>query len=105
MMIKKTLVFYWYASRTYLNDSTYPFHLACIRKYSNVFDEAIFMISVENDDNELVVSTEKQILNAINGNIPIIKFDVIKNNKLCEVNAFSKYILNNNTNDNVHKCS
>lgn len=101
MIIKKTLVFYWYASNAFLNDLTYPFHLACLGKYSNVFDEAIFMIAVDDYDEDLVFNTEDKILKTIQGNIPIIKFDVIKNNKLCEVNAFNKYILNGNTEDNI----
>jgi len=101
-MIKKTLVFYWYASRMYKNDITYPFHLACIKKYSYAFDNAIFVISVDDiNDKDLVFETENGIICSIGGIIGNIKFDVILNDNLCEVNAFEKYILKNGSSESM----
>lgn len=91
-MTKKRLVFYWYASRKYINDITYKLHLACFRHYFKMFDSGVFVISVDDlRDSELIKETEKVIID--NSNINNIQFDVIQNDSLCEVNAFKKHII------------
>ena len=93
--MNKTLVFYWYSSMKYSNDITYSLHLSCLRKYSSVFNKAVFVIAVDDlNDTKLIKETKKAIVE--NVNINNISFYVIINDRLCETNAFKKHVLDYN---------
>jgi hypothetical protein len=56
-MVNKRLFFYFYAVDGYKDMYYYKMHLACLEHYANVFDEAIFVISVNDVNNESLINS------------------------------------------------
>jgi hypothetical protein len=60
--MKKKLVFYFYITRENVNSEVYRVHYACLEKYIGIFDEVLFVISVDDvNDFELINSFEHRL--------------------------------------------
>ena len=73
-MVNKRLVFNFQAKRGYTDEPFYKAHLACLEHYAGVFDEAVFVISVKDiNDIVLIDSVKHDIVSLFNcRNITII---------------------------------
>lgn len=89
--MKKKLVFYFYANPQNINCEINKTHFACLREYIGIFDECLFVISVDDINNfELIKKVEKKFLDINkNGNIT---FKVHQNNEFRESSAFKKEV-------------
>jgi len=91
-MVDKTLVFHFYVDPLYKNKISYKMHFACLREYSNVFTNAIFILSMDNkNDTSLINNVEKDIINC--GFSCPINFDIAENDEYREVKTFKNYII------------
>lgn len=91
-MLKK-LVFYLYYSNSKDLHEFYDFHFSCLKEYYHIFDEAVFVISVDDvTDYDLIREAEGKILNIFKGKN--VSFDIHKNDRMCEIYAFEKYVVN-----------
>jgi len=90
-MITKRLVYHFYAPKGFETHPVYKIHQYLLRKYSNIFDKALFAIAVEDvNDNEQIKKAKKFL---IESDIKNIDFRVEQNSYLYEVGTFDKYIL------------
>lgn len=88
---EKRLIFYFYLSDNWLESITNRIHLNCLRYYSHIFDEVIFVISLDNTSNyELIRSFELTILEL--GFTPKISFKIVENTYLRETKCFYELI-------------
>ena len=84
--IKKRLVFYFYAFENYKDNYANKLHLNCLKHYANIFDEVIFVISVDDLENkELILDVELEIIKC---GFKDIRFKLHKNNAYREVPTF-----------------
>ena len=89
--IKKRLVFYFYTFENFLDNRAIQIHLKCLKHYSKLFDEALFIISVDDTENEmLILNTERELLDI---GFKDIRFKVHKNNAYCEAQPFFEEIV------------
>lgn len=89
--IKKRLVFYFYTFDGFKENRAIKIHLKCLKHYSHVFDEALFIISVDDTENaQLIYDTEVEILGA---GFKDVRFKVHKNNGYCEAQPFFEEIM------------
>ena len=89
--IKKRLVFYFYTFEDFLNNRAIKIHLKCLKHYAHVFDEALFIISVDEIDNsKLIFETESELLKI---GFKDVHFKVHKNNGYCEAQPFFEEIV------------
>lgn len=89
--IKKRLIFYFYTFNGFLDNRAIQIHLRCLSHYCNVFDEALFIISIDDiEDDKLIFDTETEILKCGFRNI---QFKVHKNNSYCESQPFFEEIV------------
>jgi len=81
--IKLRLVYYFWIPKNGFNEM-HELHFKCLEKYSNLFDESIFFIAVDDIDNKdmlnIVKDTEKRLFNC--GFIKNVTFNVIYNNEM-----------------------
>jgi len=66
-------------------------HLWYLNKYSHIFDKAIFVISLKENDEELIIDTKINILKNLHVND--VEFKVIKDNDLHESGAFKTEVI------------
>ncbi len=84
--IKKRLIFYFYAFEGFTDNRAIKIHLRCLKHYAHVFDEALFVISVDDTENEqLIYIAETELLKL---GFKDIHFKVRKNNGYREAQAF-----------------
>lgn len=89
--IKKRLVFYFYTFDGFKNNRAIQIHLKCLSHYSHVFDEALFIISLDDVENkQLIFNTEAELLKT---GFRDIHFKVHKNNGYCEAQPFWEEIV------------
>lgn len=99
-MLKKKLVFYLYYADSKNSEEFYNFHFSCLKKYCHIFDEAVFVISVDDvSDYHLIREAEDKILDIFKGTS--VSFDIHKNDKMHEVYAFEKYVINTKDKDGL----
>lgn len=90
-MITKNIVFHFYAPEGFENNEAIKIHLACLKRYSHIFDNALFIISVNDiNDTALIGAAEKAIIDCGFRNI---KFKVSENDCYCEAVTFKKEII------------
>ena len=88
--VKKRIVFYFYAFKDFLENDAIKINLKCLKYYSSIFDEALFIISVDDiNDAGLISSAEKEIINCGFENI---RFKVHEDNQCCEAQPFFEEI-------------
>lgn len=84
--IKKRLIFYFYTFDGFKENRAVKIHLSCLKHYSSVFDEALFIIFLDDaEDKELIYETEAEILKI---GLKDVRFKVHKNNWYCEAQPF-----------------
>lgn len=90
-MIKK-LVFNLFLSRETFDCEVNRLHFKCLETYANVFDEMLFVLSLDDiNDLELIRMAENKLLQMhTNGTIT---FSVVKNTELRETEAFKREIV------------
>lgn len=89
--IKKRLIYYFYGFEGYRDNRAIKIHLNCLKYYSHIFDEALFVISLDDVDNkELIHSIQKDIIECGFKNIT---FKVHKNNGYCEAQVYYNEII------------
>ena len=91
--IKRRLIFYFYTFNNFIDNRAIKIHLKCLKHYSNVFDEALFVVSLDDVNNtELIFNTEAELLKL---GFKDIHFKVHKNNGYCEAQPFYEEIVRN----------
>lgn len=84
---EKRLVFYFYIKENWLDSITNRIHLNCLCQFSHIFDEVIFVVSVDDISNyDLIRSFELTILDI--GFTPKISFKIVENTYLREAKIF-----------------
>lgn len=88
---EKRLVFHFYVKEGWKTFITNRIHLECLKYYSYIFNEVIFVISVDDiTDNELIRDIELNILDL--NFTPNISFKIVENNYLRDSQTFYDYI-------------
>ena len=83
----KRLIFYFYIKDNWIENITNRIHLLCLKHYAHIFDEAVFVISVDDINNyELIHSFEMAVLDL--GFTPNISFKIVENTYLREARTF-----------------
>ena len=90
-MIKKTLVFRFFVPSEYKENVAIRMHLECLKRYSHIFDTAIFSICFENDDMSRADEVEKDLMDC--GFVKDVRFVLEENSPLTESLALKKYVL------------
>lgn len=90
---KKRLIFSFYAFDGYNDNMAIKLHLQCLKHYANVFDEALFVILVDDINNKDLVNEIKKKL--IDCGFNDISFKVRKNTGYCEAKTFLDEIVCN----------
>lgn len=91
--IKKRLVFYFYATPEWREERAIKIHLECLKRYAHVFDEALFIISLDYpEDKELIKDVE---IGLISLGFKDIKFKIHKNSPYCEAEVFHDEVVDN----------
>lgn len=91
-MITKRLIYHFYVGKDFENNPIYKEHQYLLKKYSDIFDEALFVISTDNINDKDRLKEVKRFL--LECNFKNIEFRVEENNSYYEVATFEKYILN-----------
>lgn len=89
--IHKRIVFHFYTFEDFKNNRANQLHLKCLKRYSNVFNDAIFVISLDDISNvKLIRETQDAILDCGFLNI---KFIIKKNDSYREAKTFYEEII------------
>ena len=89
--IKKRLIFHFYSFANFRKNYAIQLHLKCLKHYSSVFDEALFIISVDNiNDNDLILETQIAILQCGFKNV---QFKIHENNLYYEAEPFYNEVI------------
>ena len=92
MKTKKRLVYHLYSYEGCFESKIYKIHLACLSYFAKIFDEAIFIITLDNvQDYNLIKYVEKTIIENIF--IKDIKFIVKQNDNYHEASTFYEEIV------------
>ena len=88
---EKRMVFHFYITEGWENSITNKIHLECLKRYSHVFDEVIFVITLDDTSNYgLIRSLEMALLNL--GLTPRITFRIENNTYLRDSKTFYDFI-------------
>lgn len=90
-MVKKTLVFRFFVPKEYKENIAIRMHLECLKRYSHIFDAAIFSICFEDDDMSLACDVERDILDC--GFSGDVRFVLEENSPYTESIALKKYVI------------
>lgn len=83
----RRLIFHFYIEDNWLEKVTNKIHLLCLKHYAHIFDDVIFVISVDDINNyELIHSFEMAVLDL--GFTPNISFKIVENTYLREARTF-----------------
>lgn len=89
---EKRLVFHFYINDGWEDSITNKIHLECLRIYSYVFDEVMFVISLDDTSNiELIRSLELFLLDL--GLTPRISFKIVENSYLRDSKTFYDFVV------------
>lgn len=87
----KRMIFHFYINEDWKNSITNRIHLECLRHYSHIFDEVVFVISIDDTSNcELIRSLELELLDL--GLTPKITFKIVENTYLRDSKTFYDFI-------------
>ena len=92
-MVKKTLVFHFFVPKDYKDNVAIRMHLECLKRYSSVFDSAIFSICFEDNDMSSAEEVEKDLMDC--GYIKDVRFVLIENSRLTESITLKTHVIDN----------
>lgn len=93
MNFNKRLVYHLYLYDGCFNSKVYKLHMACLSHFSYIFNQAIFVLALNDTENiELIKTAEKKIFENIH--IDDIKFVVKENDDFREAKTFYDEIVN-----------
>lgn len=88
---KKRMIFHFFVKENWKDRITNRIHLECLKKYSYIFDEVIFVISLDNTNNyDLIRSLELELLDL--NLTPNISFKIVENTYLRDSRTFYDFI-------------
>lgn len=88
---EKRMVFHFYIKENWKDSVTNRIHLECLKHYSHIFDEVIFVISLDNtSDYDLIRSLEMELLEL--NFTPRISFKIVENTYLRDSRTFYDFI-------------
>lgn len=90
-MVEKTLIFHFYIPKEYKENIAVRMHLECLKRYSHIFDHALFVLSVNDDSRHLVNEVEKDIIDC--GFDKDLHFKVRDNDGYYEARTFKEEIV------------
>jgi len=91
MGIKKRLIFHFYITDNIFSSKISNLHFKCLSKYSGIFDEAIFVLSIDDiNKNELIAYVKKRLIDC--GFFKNVSFHVVQNSYLRESETFYNYV-------------
>lgn len=90
--IRKRIVFHLYVKEGWNTLLSNQIHFLCLRHYGHLFDDAIFIISLDDvNNNELITEVQLKLLTL---NLPLnIEFKITKNNHFREAETFKQEIV------------
>lgn len=84
---KKRMIFHFYIDENWYDSITNRIHLECLKRYAPIFDEVIFVLSLNDKNNfELIRSVELELLSY--NFTPNISFKIVENTYLREAKTF-----------------
>lgn len=88
----KKLVFHFFITRERVESELYRVHYECLSKYSGIFDEVYYTLSLDDtSDHDLIHSFEHRLLDITRcGNVT---FRVVQNDKYCEAETFRSQVV------------
>lgn len=89
----KKLVFYFYLNYENKDSDIYKFHLKCLEHYAHIFDEMLFVLSVDNIHTDLIHEWEEKLIKLHRKGT--ISFEVHLNNEFRETDAFKRHVVDN----------
>lgn len=90
-MVYKNLVFHFYTFEGFRDNEAIKLHLNCLKYYSDIFDNALFVISVDDVNNtELIKETEHAIIDC---GFKDVRFKVVENDVYREAKTFKVEIM------------
>lgn len=90
-MITKNLVFHFYTFSGFEENEAIKLHLACLKRFSGIFDNALFVISVDDlSDIETIKKTEIAVVGCGFKNV---RFKIAENDYYCEGKTFKNEII------------
>lgn len=84
-LIKKRLVYHFFISDNYETNDVYKIHFACLEYFANIFDEAVFIIT-SNNENAPYSDVESKLLKIFKHTR--ITIEIKTNTALCEAETF-----------------
>lgn len=88
---EKRLIFHFYVKEGWKESVTNRIHLECLKRYSHIFNEVIFVISIDDITNyNLLRDVELTILDL--NFTPNISFNIVENNYLRDSQTFYDFI-------------
>lgn len=91
MNAKKKIIFHFYITKNVINSKISNLHFKCLSKYSGVFDEALFILSINDiSRTDLINYVKKRLIDCgFNKNVT---FETVQNTPLRESATFYEYI-------------
>jgi hypothetical protein len=90
--MKRRLIFHFFVFNGFLDNRAIKIHLKCLKKYSSLFSESLFVLSVSDDaSNDDVITAEKAIVEC--GFVSNVTFIIEKTTPYCEARTFYDYIV------------
>lgn len=89
--MKKKLVFYFYIKDNNIESEIYRLHLYCLRHYAHVFDEMLFVLSLDDTNDIDLIRKWENVLMGLHTK-GTISFEIMKNNTFRETDAFKRHI-------------
>lgn len=87
----RRLIFHFFVNANWKSNPIYAVHAYFLKKYSHIFDDAVFIISVDDvNDRQLIEDAEKFLIEC---GFKSITFKVEENSRFYEVETFNKYIV------------
>ena len=90
-MLSRRLVFHFYVPQDYETNIAIKFHKECLKRYANVFDKAVFYVSVDEATKKYSQDVKEFILNLKEWED--VRIRVIQNDMLREARTFKTEII------------
>lgn len=94
-LIKRRLVYHFFISDNYATNDVYKIHFACLEYFADIFDEAVFIIT-SNNENAPYMEVENKLLNIFKNTR--VTIEVKTNTELCEAETFYNEVVKKNEN-------
>ena len=84
-LVKRRLVYHFFISDDYETNEIYKIHFACLEYFAKIFDEAVFIIT-SNNENVPYLDVESKLLKIFKNTR--ITIEIKTNTALCEAETF-----------------